>query len=69
MLLAEKEIRIPIEEAHNGLLDYFRRNVLESLLSNEIPIRFVITQTDNDGYSCELGVLSSGENLNGSIFD
>lgn len=78
MLLTEKEIKIPIEDGHRGLLDYFHRKVLESLSSDEIPIRFVITQTDKDGYSCELGVLSSDENLNlslyaldreGSIFD
>jgi hypothetical protein len=69
MLLAEKEIKIPIDDVHNGLIDSFRKKVLESLSSDEIPIRFVITQTDGDGYSCELGVLSSGENINGSIFD
>ncbi len=63
MLLAEKEIRIPIDDGHNGLLDYFRIKVLQRLLSDEFPIRFVITQTDNDEYSCELGVLSSGKNL------
>ena len=69
MLLTEKEIKIPIDDVNNGLLDYFRKRVLESLSSDEIPIRFVITQTDNDGYSCELGVLSDGENSKGSIFD
>ncbi|MEE9239248.1 MAG: hypothetical protein V3U58_06755, partial [Thermodesulfobacteriota bacterium] len=63
MLIVEKEIKIPSEDGHKGLLDYFRKKVLESLSSDEIPIRFVITQTDNDGYSCELGVLSDGENL------
>ena len=69
MLLTEKEIKIPIDDVNNGLLDYFRKRVLESLSSDEIPIRFVITQTDSDGYSCELGVLSAGKNLKGSIFD
>ncbi len=78
MHLAEKEIRIPtcqndlvglVDDEHKGLIDYFRRNVQENLSSDEIPIRFVITQTDNDGYSCELGVLYSRANLNGSIFD
>ena len=83
MLLAEKEIKIPFDDGHKKLLDYFRRNVLKNLSSDEIPIRFVITQTDKDGYSCELGVLSDGENLtspprprpngavgqDGSIFD
>lgn len=69
MLLTEKEIRIPSNKTHTGLLEYFGKKVIEDLSKDEIPIRFVITQTDNDGYSCELGVLSGGENLKWSIFD
>ncbi len=69
MLLTEKEIRIPRNEAHTGLLEYFGKKVIEDLSQDEIPIRFVITQTDNDGYSCELGTLSDGANLKESIFD
>jgi len=69
MHLAEKEIKISINDVHAGSIDSFRRKVLDNLSSEEIPVRFVITQTDKDGYSCELGVLSTCKNASRSIFD
>jgi hypothetical protein len=58
MLLNEKEIPIPIISGHKELLGYISNDVNNSLTSDEIPVRFVITKTDNDNYHCELGVLS-----------
>lgn len=48
MVIVEKEIRIPGDDGQKGLLDYFRKKVLASLSSDEIPIRFVITQITMD---------------------
>lgn len=73
MLLFEKEFIIPRVKNHNGLLEYVSRKVIEQLASNEIPVRFVITHTDDKGYHCELGILSDIDDslspLKSSIFD
>jgi len=73
MLLNEKEILIPKVKNHEGLLKYVSDEVLNRLAPNETPVRFVITLTDDEGYQCELGVLSDINNmpipLRSSIFD
>lgn len=73
MLLDEKEILIPKIKNHDGLLEYVAGEVLKKLAPNEIPVRFVITRTDNDGYHCELGILSKIDDSlffpKSSIFD
>jgi len=61
MLLREKEILFPNTKAHAGLLEYLSERVLESLPKDEIPVRFVVTRTDDKGYHCELGMLSDSE--------
>ncbi len=62
MYLYEKEITIPLVTNHEELLEYFSTNVLKRLTANEIPVRFVVTKTDDKGYHCELGVLSGIDN-------
>lgn len=57
MKLYEKEILIPLKEGHGGLLEYFAE-YFSYQPTNEIPVRFVVTKTDEKGYNCELGVLS-----------
>ncbi|MFB0556989.1 MAG: DUF3326 domain-containing protein [Dehalococcoidia bacterium] len=73
MLLNEKEILIPKVKNHDGLLKYVSDEVLRKLALNEMPVRFVITCTDNEGYHCELGILSNVDDLptlpESSIFD
>jgi hypothetical protein len=59
MFLYEKEIVIPVVSKQIGLLEYISDIVLKQLPKDEIPIRFVITQTDDKGYHCELGVFSN----------
>lgn len=44
-------------------MDYVSEAVLEQLPAGEIPIRFVITRTDDNGYYCELGVISDIDNF------
>src|SRR3972149_7651874 len=73
MLLNEREIIIPKVKNHDGLLTYVSDEVLKKLAPNERPVRFVITLTDDEGYQCELGVLSDIEESlippRSSIFD
>src|SRR4030067_400849 len=58
MLLNEREILISKVKNHDGLLKYVSDEVLRKLAPNEMPVRFVISLTDDKGYQCELGVLS-----------
>lgn len=73
MILNEKELNLPKVKNHDNLLGYLTENVMERLDSNEMPVRFVITNTDEKGYHCELGVLSKMDKLpissRESIFD
>lgn len=73
MILNEREIIIPGIRNHEGLLEYLSREVSRQLAPDEIPVRFVVTQTDSNGYQCELGVLSEADKslvaTKGSIFD
>jgi hypothetical protein len=63
MLLSEKELRIPIRRGNVNILEYISEKVSERLGRNEMPIRFVITRTDQENYHCELGILSNTNNI------
>lgn len=58
MLLYEQEVAIPNKHNHEGLLSYLSNEVLKQVPLGKIPVRFVVTQTDNKEYHCELGVMS-----------
>lgn len=58
MYLNEKEIVIPLTKKHEDLLSYLGESVLKQLPHGEMPVRFVVTKTDEKGYHCELGILS-----------
>jgi hypothetical protein len=62
MFLHEKEVVIPRIKNHDGLLEHVSEKILGRLAPNEIPVRFVITRTDEKGYHCELGLLSNKDN-------
>lgn len=72
MILNEKEIVITGIKNHTGLIEYFSGQVLDQLTPNEVPVRFVITRTDSEGFHCELGILSDTDTFltpsRGSIF-
>lgn len=57
MILKEKEVLIPKIENNKNLLQYISKKTTVELNSNEIPNRFVISITDDNGYFCELGTL------------
>jgi len=73
MLLTEREIVLPQCKSDSPLLAYFKRSLQDHFGTDEIPVRFVVTQNDSDGYHCELGVLSGLNDLSvprpASIFD
>lgn len=55
--MQEEVFKLPIIDRHKGLLHYFA-NYFEEGYSSNIPIRFVVTKTDNENYHCETGSLS-----------
>jgi len=59
MLLLEKEIEIPKNQASDSLITYMDQSVMSSLHRDELPIRFVVTESDEGKFKCELGVLSN----------
>jgi len=68
MLLTEWEIDIPgppllSATADKGVLSYFEQAIGEHFSGDEIPVRFVVTQSDSKGYHCELGVLRGIDDL------
>ncbi|MBU1628217.1 DUF3326 domain-containing protein [bacterium] len=63
MLLTEREINLSSYKGDSSLLAYFERSLRNHFGHNEIPVRFVITQSDSDGYHCELGVLAGLDDL------
>lgn len=73
MLLIEQEIDIPVSSGSTSLLTYFEEHVRDQLPTNEIPIRFVVTESGPNKYHCELGVLTDIDNSefqhSVSIFD
>jgi len=67
MKLSEREFKIPILPGHSNLLAYFSNYLGQALKPDEIPIRFVVTRTDNSHYHCEIGLVS--EILKDNKFD
>lgn len=56
MRLFEREMDITMG-GEKGLSPYVRALILDQLLPNEIPVRFVVTKSDNQSWHCEVGVL------------
>lgn len=69
MFLHEKEILLHPANSHQGLIDYFSSNISKHLRPNEMPVRFVVTKTDEKGYHCELGILSDIDDFSGKSRD
>lgn len=65
MRLYEREFEVPVRPGAGDLLDYFRDEVGRRLEPGSLPIRFVVTETDQKSHRCEVGMLSAsgGESL------
>jgi len=58
MLLVEREIDIPITKEKTSLLSYFAEAIYDYISIDEIPVRFVVTESNERVFHCELGVLT-----------
>ncbi|MCJ7600473.1 MAG: DUF3326 domain-containing protein [Desulfobulbaceae bacterium] len=57
--MIEKEIEIPKRQVGDSLIKYMDQSVRNVLHRDELPIRFVVTASDEEKFKCELGVLSN----------
>jgi len=62
MIIKEKQLIIPATKNHKDLLVYLNEYITNELDAYEVPVRFVITNTDSKNYYCELGILSNPNN-------
>ena len=73
MELIEIELHIPFPKENISLLKHFDQMIKEHFSLGEIPVRFAVTKSGLDGFSCELGILTGlGDTLiqpQTSIFD
>lgn len=67
MEIYEIDLKIPLTKESN-IFQYFEKSVLALVDANKIPIRFVITSSDDQNYHCELGVLEGTRSFP-SIFE
>ena len=51
---------LPVKPGHGDLIGYFSEALAGRLPRDVVPIRFVITETTDDCYRCEVGVLRGG---------
>lgn len=63
MQIKEKQLIIPAVKSHEDLLQYIPEYINSQLPYDEVPVRFVITRTDDKNYYCEMGVLSGVGNF------
>jgi len=57
MRLYERSISIPKLSEASGLLQDMRNAVMTNMPDNEAPVRLVVTRSDQQNWSCELGLL------------
>jgi hypothetical protein len=63
MIVVERDFHVPCIPGHRGLLSYFSDVVRSEVRPHELPVRFVVTATENGQYHCELGVLQGTDTL------
>ncbi len=70
MKLIEEELSFPVQEKDN-LIEYFKELLETNLQSNQKPVRFVVSNSINEDYKCEVGILETDDNNISlpSIFD
>lgn len=65
MQLTERQIPIPASPDHKGILRHIQKSMVSGLEDGAIPVRFAITQMDENHYQCDFGVLK-GLNVSGA---
>ncbi|KPK81085.1 MAG: high light inducible protein [Phycisphaerae bacterium SM23_33] len=56
-------MEIPAAARGRGLIQHFEQSVRKTIPAGQVPVRFVVTQSDARRYRCELGVLEGLEDF------
>jgi len=59
--LTERTLSLPVPETGSDLIEHFRNGAQFHLKSDDIPIRFVVSATEDNQFKCELGVITDAE--------
>ena len=59
MKIREKPITIPAPSSIKSVMDHVRASVAFQLKSDEFPIRFAVTESNETQYNCEMGVIAN----------
>ncbi len=62
MLLIEQDVVIPAWKGSGSLIRYFEQAISEHIPRHEVPVRFVVTESNTDKYHCELSVIAGINN-------
>ena len=55
MSISEKGFVVPLAAGHRDLLKYFEQATADNIDADRVPVRFVVTGFDREGYRCEVG--------------
>ena len=61
MLLIEEGAEFRAVSGHKGLLTHLRQDCARNIPEGLIPVRFVVSSTNADGYQCEFGAISGAK--------
>jgi len=70
--LTERTLSLPVPQIGSNLIEHFRNGVQFHLKANDIPIRFVVSATEDNQFKCELGVITDAEKFSSAqhnLFD
>lgn len=60
MLINERELKIARPEPARGIIRQLAEGIARGTRDGDIPIRFVVTRSDDETYHCEIGTISPG---------
>ena len=63
MILTERTFSVPRADDGSNLLQHFESGVKFHLNASEVPIRFIVSKTEDNQYVCEIGVIADSEQI------
>lgn len=69
MRLFEREVTVPATNGHARLLSELEQAIERQIPTDQIPVRFAMTESSDRSYRCEVGLLDGVKSTSTSIFD
>jgi hypothetical protein len=67
--LFEREVTVPATNGHARLLSELEQAIDHQIPTDQIPVRFAMSESSNESYRCEVGLLEGVTSSSPSIFD